>query len=242
MLFFCSIPVVKVTTNQTESLEYESFHSTSSDGRTGGQGVSGVSSGTAQRPSRMLQFMDLKVNEGDVFDSGNSVDPEMHSDDSDASVGRQNYTDISDASTNETFQLLQREQGRRKHNEPNLNNVDTSVLVGNTHVSGVNRTRPFAMLRKMNESVFISNIVEYKNNHHDIAQRFFPDNETKSTVSITSNKVQTKRLPNAIIIGVKKAGTRALLEFLRLHPNVEGTGPEPHFFDRNYNKGLEWYR
>ena len=52
----------------------------------------------------------------------------------------------------------------------------------------------------------------------------------------------TKKLPEAIIIGVKKAGTRALLEFLRIHPDVRAPGPEPHFFDRNYDKGLEWYR
>lgn len=56
------------------------------------------------------------------------------------------------------------------------------------------------------------------------------------------NKYLTKRLPHAIIIGVKKGGTRALLEFLRAHPNVRATGPEPHFFDKNYEKGLEWYR
>jgi [heparan sulfate]-glucosamine 3-sulfotransferase 3 len=56
------------------------------------------------------------------------------------------------------------------------------------------------------------------------------------------NKNKTKRLPNAIIIGVKKAGTRALLEYLRLHPDVKAPGPEPHFFDKNYNKGLNWYR
>lgn len=58
----------------------------------------------------------------------------------------------------------------------------------------------------------------------------------------TRNNPQTKRLPGAIIIGVKKGGTRALLEFLRAHPNVKATGPEPHFFDKNYDKGLEWYR
>lgn len=52
----------------------------------------------------------------------------------------------------------------------------------------------------------------------------------------------SKRLPTAIIIGVKKGGTRALLEFLRAHPDVRATGPEPHFFDKNYEKGLEWYR
>ncbi|XP_071106431.1 heparan sulfate glucosamine 3-O-sulfotransferase 6-like [Haliotis cracherodii] len=52
----------------------------------------------------------------------------------------------------------------------------------------------------------------------------------------------TKKLPDAIIIGVKKGGTRALLEFLRIHPRVRATGPEPHFFDRNYHEGLSWYR
>ncbi|GFY63766.1 heparan sulfate glucosamine 3-O-sulfotransferase 3B1 [Trichonephila inaurata madagascariensis] len=51
-----------------------------------------------------------------------------------------------------------------------------------------------------------------------------------------------KRLPQALIIGVKKCGTRALLEFLRLHPDIRATGPETHFFDRFYDRGLEWYR
>lgn len=51
-----------------------------------------------------------------------------------------------------------------------------------------------------------------------------------------------RRLPQAIIIGVKKGGTRALLEFLRVHPDVKATGPEPHFFDKHYHKGLHWYR
>ncbi|XP_013789906.1 heparan sulfate glucosamine 3-O-sulfotransferase 2-like [Limulus polyphemus] len=50
------------------------------------------------------------------------------------------------------------------------------------------------------------------------------------------------RLPQALIIGVKKCGTRALLEFLRLHPNVRAPGPEVHFFDKFYHLGLEWYR
>uniref|UniRef100_A0ABM5FM91 Sulfotransferase n=1 Tax=Pogona vitticeps TaxID=103695 RepID=A0ABM5FM91_9SAUR len=51
-----------------------------------------------------------------------------------------------------------------------------------------------------------------------------------------------KRLPQAVIIGVKKGGTRALLEFLRVHPDVRAAGAEPHFFDRNYERGLTWYR
>jgi [heparan sulfate]-glucosamine 3-sulfotransferase 4 len=51
-----------------------------------------------------------------------------------------------------------------------------------------------------------------------------------------------KKLPQALIIGVKKGGTRALLEAIRVHPDVRAVGVEPHFFDRNYEKGLEWYR
>lgn len=53
-----------------------------------------------------------------------------------------------------------------------------------------------------------------------------------------------KRLPNAIIIGVKKGGTRALLEILKIHPSIRACSSEVHFFDRdeNYEQGLEWYR
>ncbi|KOB58213.1 Heparan sulfate glucosamine 3-O-sulfotransferase 3A1, partial [Operophtera brumata] len=36
------------------------------------------------------------------------------------------------------------------------------------------------------------------------------------------NTVPVKRLPDALIIGVKKCGTRALLEFLRMPPTLEG--------------------
>lgn len=51
-----------------------------------------------------------------------------------------------------------------------------------------------------------------------------------------------KRLPNVIIIGVKKGGTRALLEMIKLHPQVCSCGPEIHYFDRYYTKGVKWYR
>ena len=51
-----------------------------------------------------------------------------------------------------------------------------------------------------------------------------------------------KRLPRAIIIGVKKGGTRALLEYLRIHPDVRAARQEVHFFDRHYQRGLDWYR
>ena len=52
------------------------------------------------------------------------------------------------------------------------------------------------------------------------------------------------RLPTAIIIGVKKGGTRALLEMLQMHPRITAAHNEVHFFDRkeNYELGLAWYR
>ncbi|XP_059835693.1 heparan sulfate glucosamine 3-O-sulfotransferase 2-like [Hypanus sabinus] len=57
-----------------------------------------------------------------------------------------------------------------------------------------------------------------------------------------TSRVGNKRLPRAIIVGVKKGGTRAVLEFIRVHPDVRALGTEPHFFDRNHEKGLDWYR
>ena len=53
-----------------------------------------------------------------------------------------------------------------------------------------------------------------------------------------------RRLPQCLIIGVRKGGTRALLEFLNLHPRIQAERREMHFFDDegNYSKGLDWYR
>lgn len=55
-------------------------------------------------------------------------------------------------------------------------------------------------------------------------------------------KQLSRNLPDVLIIGVKKSGTRALLEFIRLHPDVRAAGCEVHFFDRNYRRGLHWYK
>lgn len=57
---------------------------------------------------------------------------------------------------------------------------------------------------------------------------------------------ETKKqyLPNALLIGVRKGGTRALLRAMDLNPNIHTVSKEVHFFDRdeNYKKGIEWYR
>lgn len=88
------------------------------------------------------------------------------------------------------------------------------------------------------------------NNENDLDSRGEDWEETRgearaledNAMSSFFNESESKKLPQAIIIGVKKGGTRALLEFLRVHPDIRAVGAEPHFFDRSYDKGLEWYR
>uniref|UniRef100_A0A0A9XTT8 Heparan sulfate glucosamine 3-O-sulfotransferase 3A1 n=2 Tax=Lygus hesperus TaxID=30085 RepID=A0A0A9XTT8_LYGHE len=67
-------------------------------------------------------------------------------------------------------------------------------------------------------------------------------NESKYRLLENQSLRPLRRLPDALVIGVKKSGTRALLEFLRLHPDVRAAGSEVHFFDKYYHKGFTWYR
>jgi hypothetical protein len=65
-----------------------------------------------------------------------------------------------------------------------------------------------------------------------------------STIISSSEVTNSKHLPQAIIIGVKKCGTRALLKFLSTHPDIAASSTEIHFFDspKNFPLGLNWYR
>ena len=61
--------------------------------------------------------------------------------------------------------------------------------------------------------------------------------------SISQNPKTSQRLPSCIIIGVRKAGTRALLQYLGLHPNIAASAKEQHFFNTDkYKLGLNYYR
>ncbi|XP_055339627.1 heparan sulfate glucosamine 3-O-sulfotransferase 1-like isoform X2 [Paramacrobiotus metropolitanus] len=70
---------------------------------------------------------------------------------------------------------------------------------------------------------------------------FFPLNTEKPRW--TRDRLM-RRLPSCLIIGVRKSGTRALIEFLSLHSRITKASDEVHFFDeeQNYQKGREWYR
>ncbi|XP_060083511.1 heparan sulfate glucosamine 3-O-sulfotransferase 1-like [Ylistrum balloti] len=57
-----------------------------------------------------------------------------------------------------------------------------------------------------------------------------------------ANDNRKRRLPQSIIIGVKKAGTGALRHFLDLHPDVITASKEPNFFSFRYENGFDWYK
>lgn len=52
-----------------------------------------------------------------------------------------------------------------------------------------------------------------------------------------------RALPTYIIAGAMRSGTTALNSYLRQHPEIGvSSDKETHFFDRNFDKGLDWYR
>jgi hypothetical protein len=51
------------------------------------------------------------------------------------------------------------------------------------------------------------------------------------------------RLPDFLVIGAMRSGTSSLARYLRAHPSIcLATQKEVHFFDRNFDQGIEWYR
>lgn len=94
----------------------------------------------------------------------------------------------------------------------------------------------------LNDTMMFLHRSGFKQDSHEASKQFHPSEVNQTNLLTNTNTTTRRRLPQALIIGVKKGGTRALLEFIRLHPDVRAVGPETHFFDRHYQKGLEWYR
>jgi hypothetical protein len=76
-----------------------------------------------------------------------------------------------------------------------------------------------------------------------IVPRTFYASTTAHVSSLYSSEHRQQHFPQAIIIGVKKGGTRALINMLSSHPQVESAKGEIHFFDKNetFRRGVEWY-
>jgi hypothetical protein len=52
----------------------------------------------------------------------------------------------------------------------------------------------------------------------------------------------TARLPDLVVVGAPRAGTTTLTSWLRAHPQVAFSAKkELQFFDRNHERGLQWY-
>lgn len=50
-------------------------------------------------------------------------------------------------------------------------------------------------------------------------------------------------MPTYIIVGAMRCGTTALNSYLRDHPQIAvSSSKEVHFFDTNWDRGLDWYR
>ena len=56
------------------------------------------------------------------------------------------------------------------------------------------------------------------------------------------NAAFQRHLPHCIIIGRMQCGTTALLRYIGHHPDIVIARYETGFFDKHYEKGLEWYR
>ena len=69
----------------------------------------------------------------------------------------------------------------------------------------------------------------------------FQDVEDEELCRYYSDAPQSQKLPGAVIIGTKKGGTRALLEFLNIHSKIKRAKNEIHFYDKNYSHGVNWY-
>jgi len=70
----------------------------------------------------------------------------------------------------------------------------------------------------------------------------FQRNNNKSfslyNCSISWSNYSLPQVPQFIIVGAQKSGTTALYEFLKEHPQIQGSSvPETHFFDWHYPKG-----
>ena len=70
---------------------------------------------------------------------------------------------------------------------------------------------------------------------------FLAYNHATTSLDVPLVATWPRRAPDAVIIGVKKGGTRALLEMLKLHPRVVSPAGEVHFYDRYFDRGTEWY-
>lgn len=72
----------------------------------------------------------------------------------------------------------------------------------------------------------------------------YEDSELDSSLASLGLKTTQKEFqPDFIIIGAQKCGTTSLYQYLIQHPQiVPAAQKEVHFFDLNFDKGVDWYK
>ena len=87
-------------------------------------------------------------------------------------------------------------------------------------------------------TIVLSQLSEMQNNVNESNSKS-PEVPKKKPVP---TEVPKRRLPNVIIAGCAKCGSRALLRFLCVNPKFVCASSEVHYFDAHYENGVEWYR
>lgn len=122
------------------------------------------------------------------------------------------------------------------HHASNLPHDNPMNIRGKQQTTIAKGRRGALRPEKTNRSSFFSSAVQ------PIPAKNFQRNTNKSlafySCSVSGHSYTLPQVPQFIIVGAQKSGTTALYEFLKEHPQIQGSSvPETHFFDWHYPKG-----
>jgi hypothetical protein len=91
------------------------------------------------------------------------------------------------------------------------------------------------------KTTFINKLLKYVKNitYNTYDTEYTICKKTSAVSSIIRNKY---RVIDFMIIGVQKGGTTAAMTNLEKHPDIFLHQEELHFYDRDWTKGIEWYK
>jgi hypothetical protein len=88
-------------------------------------------------------------------------------------------------------------------------------------------------------------IFELESDLYERAKKIFENYDDPSDLIRDIIRIHEKRekMPDFLIVGAAKAGTTSLYHYLLQHPKIDGaTRKELHYFDRDYNQSIDYYR
>ncbi|XP_005096599.1 heparan sulfate glucosamine 3-O-sulfotransferase 2 [Aplysia californica] len=239
MLFLCSGTLVHLSPalpsgHALDAADIPAYLGVQERGDASGSRYPGDNSGDrsygSQRHNRALQFMDAgrfgRNTKGETGDFLGVVDK------------RSSTGGSADAGQPKLSPLI----SNFNAGEQNVPSINTRTFISDSKSDVVKMKTDFKANSDIEKSIRTSQNVAMNSSKYNNLNSDFPLVLRGAEPLHNASEVPVKRLPQALVIGAKKAGTRALLEYLRLHPGVVAAGPEPHFFDRNYHLGLDWYR